>query len=75
MTLEFSRLALGLLIILFHGPIADFMLVREESLVALFRQRGVLMPTVLSRQTAHNLYFGIGVFVCLMEFARIWMML
>lgn len=75
MTVEACRLMLGLLIVIFHRHIADFILPHEESLVVLFRQRGVPVPTVPTRQTAHNIYFGLGVFVCLLEFVRIWTML
>jgi hypothetical protein len=75
MLLELCRLALGLLIALFHRPIADFMLEQERSLVILFRQRGVPVPAAFTTETTRTLYFGIGIALAMIEMARIWMML
>jgi hypothetical protein len=72
MPLEITRLLLGLLIAALHRRIADFILERERSLVLSFRQRGVPLPAVLSAETARNLYFGIGIFVVLVEMLRIY---
>jgi hypothetical protein len=74
MGLEITRLAIGLAIALFHRPIADFMLEQEISLVALFRQRGVLLPSVPRRGTVHTLYFLTGIGIALLEVARIWLL-
>lgn len=71
MRLEIARLILGLLIAAFHQPIADFICERERSLVLTFRQRGMLLPTALSRENARTIYFGIGIFVALVEILRI----
>ena len=74
MLIEFTRLMLGLSIALFHRPIADFILERERSLVVLLRQRGLPVPAAPTRETAHTLYFCIGIFVAGWELARIYML-
>ena len=72
MPLEFARLLLGLLIAGLHRRIADFITERERSLVLAFRQRGVPLPPALSTEVARNLYFGIGIFVVVVEMLRIY---
>jgi hypothetical protein len=74
MPLELARLLLGLLIAACHRRIADFMLERERSLVLSFRQRGVPLPAALGTETARNLYFGVGIFIALVELLRIYQM-
>jgi hypothetical protein len=39
-----------------------------------FRQRGVPLPAALGTETARNLYFGIGIFIVLVELLRIYQM-
>jgi hypothetical protein len=73
--LEITRLVIGLSIALFHRPIADFMLDQEASLVVLFRQRGVVLPSVPRRGTVHTLYFLTGVGIALFEIVRIWLLI
>jgi hypothetical protein len=72
MSLEIARLLLGLMIAACHRRIADFIMERERSLVLTFRARGVPLPAALSTETAHNLYFGVGIFVVLVELLRIY---
>ena len=72
MALEIARLLLGLLIAALHKPIANFIIEREHSLVISFRQRGMPLPPALSLETAQNLYFGIGIFIVLVEMLRIY---
>ncbi len=74
MLLEITRLAVGLTILLLHRPIADFVLAQERPLVLLLRQRGLPFP-YLRNETAHDLYFLLGVLVCLLQFVRIWNLL
>ncbi len=74
MPLEIARLLFGLLIAACHRQIADFVLERERSLVLMLRQRGVPLPPALSTETARNLYFGIGIFIVLIELLRIYQM-
>ena len=56
---DFSRLVLGLIVALFHRPIADFMLEREHALASFFRNRGVYLPEPPSEATCQNVYFGL----------------
>ena len=57
-----------------HRQIADFILERERSLVLAMRQRGLPLPAAMSTATARNLYFGVGIFVVLVELLRIYQM-
>ncbi len=75
MLAEISRLVLGLLIALFHRPLADFMLRQERMLVVMFRQRGVPYPATPTTETTRNVYFGIGILLAMYEMVRIWMLL
>lgn len=67
------NIAVGLAIAFFHRSIADFMLEKEKLLVAMFHQRGLLLPSPPTTATAQNLYFGLGIFVVLFELAHIWL--
>jgi hypothetical protein len=75
MAVELCRLAMGLLIAMFHRPIADFILEYERSLVVIFRQRGVALPAAPTRETIRRIYFLLGISIALLEIARIWLML
>jgi hypothetical protein len=75
MGMEITRLVIGLAIAFFHRPIADFMLEQESSLVVLFRQRGLTLPSVPRRSTVHTLYFLTGIGIALFELVRIWLRL
>lgn len=72
---EITRLALGLLIALFHRALADFMLRQERVLVVMFRQHGVPCPAAPTTETMRNVYFGIGIFLAMYELVRIWALL
>jgi len=72
MPLEIARLLLGVLIAACHRQIADFILERERSLVLALRQRGLPQPDAMSTEAARNLYFGVGIFVVLVELLRIY---
>lgn len=71
MVVEISRLLLGVLIAAFHRPIATRMMRQERATDSYFRQRGIVLPPPPSDHTAENLYFFIGIFICLAESARI----
>src|SRR3954462_1977389 len=71
MAFDVARLLCGLLIVAFHRPLADFILQQEAQLMASISRRGVSMP-LPSQSTARNLYFGIGMFVCLLSLVRLW---
>jgi hypothetical protein len=75
MAIELTRLAFGLLLLIFHRPIADYILEQERSLVVLFRQRGVPLPASPGNETVRNIYFVLGTFVVVYELARIWISL
>jgi len=73
MVADIARLVLGLLIVAFHRPVAEYILVQERQLVGLLRSRGLRVPGVPTTATAHNIYFALGMFVCLLSLARLWM--
>lgn len=73
MIVELTRLVLGVLIAVFHRPLATIIMKQERSLDSFFRQRGVYFPAPPTDTTAQNLYFLIGVFICLFEAGRIWL--
>jgi hypothetical protein len=75
MIIDFVRLVLGLVVVLFHQPIADFVMVREHALDDFFRSRGVPIPAPPSEGAARNIYFGLGIFVCVISIFRIWIAL
>ena len=75
MVVEVTRLLLGLLIAIFHRPIAVRMMQQERALDSYFRRRGIRLPDPPSDTTAQNLYFFIGIFICLIEAGRIWVQL
>lgn len=72
MAIELTRMGIGLLILLFHRQIADYILAQERSLVAIFHQRGLPLPAAPSTETGRNIYFGLGTFVVLVQMFRIW---
>ncbi len=74
MAIELARLGVGLLILLFHRQIADYILAQERMIVGLFRQRGLNMWCP-STESARNIYFCLGAFVALYEIVRIWLQL
>lgn len=74
MLIEITRLLLGLTVAALHKPIADFVLERERNLVVLLRQRGLMVPAAPTRNTAHNMYFCIGMGIAAIELARIYML-
>lgn len=74
MLVDVARLALGLGILAFHRPLADFVLHHEAHFVARLRQRGLHLPA-LSRATAHNIYFMLGMFVAVLSLCRLWLAL
>ena len=75
MVVEVTRLLLGVMIAVFHRPIAVRMMRQERAIDSYFRQRGISLPAPPSDTTAQNLYFFIGIFICLLEAGRIWVQL
>ena len=74
MLTEVARLGLGLLLALFHRPVADFILERERSLVLALRSRGLPVPAAPTQEAGRTMYFCIGIFMAAWELARIWML-
>jgi hypothetical protein len=72
MVLELTRLLLGLMITLFHRPLAGVIMRYERTLDGFFRSRGVNFPPPPSDATAQNIYFVVGVFICVLEAGKIW---
>jgi hypothetical protein len=73
MLVEVARLLLGVLIALFHRPLATIVMRQERVLDGYFRRRGVHLPPPPTDTTAQNLYFTIGIFISLVEAGRIWL--
>jgi hypothetical protein len=71
MSLEIARLLLGLIVAACYRRIAEFMVDRERVLVLIARQHGVPLPAAMSLRTARNTYFGVGIFMALVELLRI----
>ena len=72
MLFEVARLLLGLTVAAFHRPVADFILERERDLVVRLRQNGLMVPAAPTRETAHTLYFCIGLGMAAFELVRIY---
>ena len=75
MVVELIRLLLGLALAWFHRPIADYVIEQERSLVALAGQRGLRLPAVPSIESGRSIYFGLGIFVAVVQLARIYLAL
>jgi hypothetical protein len=72
---DFARLVLGLLVALFHKPIATYIIDREHALDSFFHRHGVHFPEPPSEATMHNIYFCLGLFISLFSIAKIWLTL
>ena len=75
MVFEFLKLAMGILIALYHRQIADHVQQHERILVGRLRERGVMMPNAFAESTIRNIYFTLGIFVAAYEIVRIWSLL
>ena len=75
MLLEFTKLMVGLLIALFHQPIADYIMEHERTLVMLLHQRGLQAPAIITQSMARNIYFSVGLFVASFQILKIWSLL
>jgi hypothetical protein len=70
--MEFTKLAVGLIIALFHRQIAEFILFYERAFVVRARQAGLMLPDVVTTQMAYNVYFLLGIFTAMFQILRIW---
>lgn len=75
MGIELIRMAFGLLILLFHQQISDYVLEHERRLELVFQQRGVPLPATPTPETCRTIYFCLGTFVVLYQICRIWLSL
>lgn len=73
MIIESSRIVLGIAMLCFHKPIAEFMHVREQELTAYLAQRGVAIPTFPSVSVTRDVYFCLGVVAVVLSIAKLWM--
>jgi len=71
--IEFARLLLGVLIAVFHRPLALRIMEQERAIDHFFRSRGFCLPAPLSDSAAQNFYFSIGIFICLLQAARLFL--
>ncbi|HEY0564214.1 MAG TPA: hypothetical protein VGC88_01450 [Terriglobales bacterium] len=72
MIVEFMRLLIGVLLMAFHRPVADYALNLDHVFAAMFRSRGVSFPAPPRQTTMHTIYFCLGIFVCLLSLMRIY---
>ncbi|HET8666824.1 MAG TPA: hypothetical protein VFM10_02520 [Terriglobales bacterium] len=72
---EFLKIVVGLALMLFHQPVADYMIEQERALVLIFRQRGVPVPAAPTTETGRNIYFAIGTFIVTFQIFRIFLLL
>ncbi len=75
MLMEFSRVLLGLVIALFHAPLADFLRKQDCELADTLRQRGIQFPGGLTEEASHSFFFVFGIAIALFTLARIWLTL
>jgi hypothetical protein len=72
MLIEFSRVLLGLIIALFHAPLADFLRERDGELAAALYERGIAFPGGLPEEASRTLFFVFGIAIALFSLARVW---
>ena len=73
MIIELARIVLGVVMVCFHKPIAQFMHVREQELTTFLVQRGLKVPTFPSVGVTTDVYFCLGIVVFLLSVARLWL--
>lgn len=72
MALEIARLLLGVVIMIFHRQIADWILEQEHFIAGRLRVKGLHFPAPPKQSTAHTIYFGLGLFVALLQLGRLY---
>lgn len=71
MIIESARIVLGVALVCFHRPIAEFMHVREQELTAYLGRRGWRVPTFPSVSATTDVYFYLGVGAFVLAVARL----
>lgn len=72
MIIELARVLLGVMMVCFHRPIAQFMHVREQELNSYLSQRGLNIPSFPSLSVITDVYFFLGIAVFLLSLAKFW---
>jgi hypothetical protein len=72
MITELARLAIGLLLLIFHRQVASWILKREERLAQVMAAKGWHVPSFPSEKTIHDVYFILAVFICCFSLAQLW---
>jgi hypothetical protein len=72
MIVEFTRLLIGVLLMAFHRPVADYVLDLDHVFASMLRSRGMKFPAPPRQSTMHTIYFCLGIFVCLLSLMRIY---
>jgi hypothetical protein len=72
MVFEVARLLLGVMLMTFHRPIADFFVEMDHISTAMFRAGGLNMPGPPRQAVMHTIYFCMGIIVCVVSMAKIY---
>ena len=72
MLLDVARLVIGITLMAFHRPVADFFTELDHSFTALLHTRGLRLPSPPRPSTLHTLYFCLGMLVCVCSMFRIY---
>lgn len=73
MIVELARLLLGLLIVAYHKPLANFILERERKLADKLSHHGFFLPPFPNDKVIQDVYFVIGAFVACLSLGRIFL--
>ncbi len=63
---------MGLMLAVFHRPVADFILEQDRMLTAMVRRGGVNLPAGFSTETSRTIFFSLGILIALAQMARIY---
>ena len=72
MPVEFARLVIGLLLMAFHRPIADFFVELDYGFAAALRSKGLQLPMPPRQSFMHTFYFCLGMLICVVTMMKIY---
>ncbi len=72
MLIELARLLVGVVLMAFHRPIADYFVDLDHVLTSALRSQGFRLPTPPPQSTMHTVYFCLGIFVSIFSLAQIY---
>jgi hypothetical protein len=72
MLIDVARLMVGVLLMAFHRPVADFFADLDHGFAAAVRARGLYLPTPPKQSVMHTLYFCLGICVSLFAMTRLY---